>query len=497
LHSRPPPGENARRAITLRRSLFDATDLSCWLGRIVFQEFRMVSRKVINASVSPKGSLETLSQREVQQLSEAGSGSIYKLFRQCALAILNTGAHVDNAKTILEAYESFEVRIHQQDRGVRLELLNAPADAFVDGEMIASTREMLFCALRDIVYTENELDSPRIDLKSSQGITDYVFHLLRNARTLRPGAEPKIVVCWGGHSINTEEYKYTKKVGHELGLRSLDICTGCGPGVMKGPMKGATIAHAKQRISGGRYLGLTEPGIIAAEAPNPIVNELVILPDIEKRLEAFVRVGHGIIIFPGGAGTAEEFLYLLGILMHPDNQNLPFPVILTGPKHAAPYLQQLHDFVGATLGEDAQSRYQIIIDDPVQVAREMTLALKDVKQFRRERNDAFHFNWLLRIDEGFQRPFDPTHENMASLNLSRDLPPHELAANLRRAFSGIVAGNVKDKGIRLIEEYGPYEIHGDAAVMEPLDHLLQAFVAQHRMKLPGGAAYVPCYRVVT
>ena len=285
----------------------------------------MTQRQVINASVSPKGSLETLSQREVQQLSEAGSGSTYTLFRQCALAILNTGAHVDNAKTILEAYKDFEIRIHQQDRGVRLELLNAPADAFVDGEMIASTREMLFSALRDIVYTENELDSQRIDLSNSQGISDYVFHLLRNARTLRPGVEPKIVVCWGGHSINTEEYKYTKKVGHELGLRSLDICTGCGPGVMKGPMKGATIAHAKQRIPGGRYLGLTEPGIIAAEAPNPIVNELVILPDIEKRLEAFVRVGHGIIIFPGGAGTAEEFLYLLGILMHPDNAGPAVP----------------------------------------------------------------------------------------------------------------------------------------------------------------------------
>ena len=81
----------------------------------------MTQRHVINASVSPKGSLETLSQREVQQLSEAGSGSTYTLFRQCALAILNTGAHVDNAKTILEAYKDFEIRIHQQDRGVRLE----------------------------------------------------------------------------------------------------------------------------------------------------------------------------------------------------------------------------------------------------------------------------------------------------------------------------------------------------------------------------------------
>ncbi|AMB87776.1 LOG family protein [Pseudomonas agarici] len=457
----------------------------------------MTQRSVINASVSPKGSLETLSQREVQQLSEAGSGSVYTLFRQCALAILNTGAHVDNAKTILEAYKDFEIRIHQQDRGVRLELLNAPADAFVDGEMIASTREMLFSALRDIVYTENELESQRIDLDSSQGITDYVFHLLRNARTLRPGLEPKMVVCWGGHSISSEEYQYTKKVGHELGLRSLDICTGCGPGVMKGPMKGATISHAKQRITTGRYLGLTEPGIIAAEAPNPIVNELVIMPDIEKRLEAFVRVGHGIIIFPGGAGTAEEFLYLLGILMHPDNRDLPFPVILTGPKSAQAYLQQLHAFVGATLGEAAHQHYQIIIDDPAQVARQMAQGLKAVKQFRRERNDAFHFNWLMKIDEGFQRPFDPTHANMAGLKLHRNQPAHQLAADLRRAFSGIVAGNVKDKGIRLIEEHGPYEIHGDAEVMKPLDKLLQAFVAQHRMKLPGGAAYEPCYRVVS
>ena len=90
----------------------------------------MPQRQVINASVSPKGSLETLSQREVQQLSEAGTGSIYTLFRQCALAILNTGAHIDNAKTILDAYKDFEVRIHQQDRGVRLELLNAVISGF-------------------------------------------------------------------------------------------------------------------------------------------------------------------------------------------------------------------------------------------------------------------------------------------------------------------------------------------------------------------------------
>ena len=90
-------------------------------------------------------------------------------------------------------------------------------------------------------------------------------------------------------------------------------------------MKGATIGHAKQRLGGGRYLGISEPGIIAAESPNPIVNDLVIMPDIEKRLEAFVRTGHGIIVFPGGAGTAEEILYILGILLHPGQRRDAVP----------------------------------------------------------------------------------------------------------------------------------------------------------------------------
>ncbi|EEG86646.1 hypothetical protein PROPEN_00935 [Proteus penneri ATCC 35198] len=72
---------------------------------------------------------------------------------------------------------------------------------------------------------------------------------------------------------------------------------------------------------------MTEPSIIAAEPPNPLVNELIIMPDIEKRLESFVRIGHGIIIFPGGVGTAEELLYLLGILMSPENQDQVLPLI--------------------------------------------------------------------------------------------------------------------------------------------------------------------------
>jgi predicted Rossmann-fold nucleotide-binding protein len=264
---------------------------------------------------------------------------------------------------------------------------------------------------------------------------------------------------------------------------------------MKGPMKGATIAHAKQRISGGRYFGFSEPGIIAAEAPNPIVNDLVILPDIEKRLEAFVRAGHGIVIFPGGAGTAEEVLYILGILLHPGNADLPFPLLFTGPESAEDYFKQIDQFIAETLGVEAQRRYKIIIDDPVQVAQEMQRGLKQVREFRKEKSDAYYFNWLLKIDHEFQRPFIPTHDSMRNLDLQRNQPGHMLAANLRRAFSGVVAGNVKDHGIRAIEKHGKFEIHGDVQIMGPMDALLSSFVAEYRMKLPG-KKYNPCYRIV-
>jgi len=73
---------------------------------------------------------------------------------------------------------------------------------------------------------------------------------------------------------------------------------------------------------------------------------------------------------------------------------------------------------------------------------------------------------------------------------------HELAANLRKAFSGIVAGNVKEEGIRSIAQFGPFKIDGDQAITKPLDHLLRSFVAQQRMKLPG-TSYEPCYEIIT
>jgi predicted Rossmann-fold nucleotide-binding protein len=447
--------------------------------------------------VMPEGSLEVLSKQEVERLQRTGASSLHKLLRCCALAVLNWGSETDSAVEMLEKHADFDLRIVQQDHGVTLALRNAPASAFVDGEMIRGIRELLFAVLRDIVFTNNELVTRVMhETGSGEGITDLVFDVLRNAGVLHYGEDPDVVVCWGGHAIARNEYDYTKEVGYQLGLRSLNVCTGCGPGAMKGPMKGATIGHSKQRFRRGRYIGLTEPGIIAAEPPNPIVNELVILPDMEKRLEAFVRVGHAIIIFPGGVGTLEELLYLLGILLHPDNRDIPLPLVLTGPESAAEYFNQIDEFIAATLGDEARSKYRICIGDPAAVGSMVRSGVNEVLMFREQRKDAYFFNWQLVIDPDFQQPFDATHESMSALVLEHDLEPHVLAANLRRAFSGLVAGNIREDGIRAIEKHGPFEIRGDKIIMQHLDKLLTACVAQGRMRLPG-KPYTPCYRVIS
>ena len=452
----------------------------------------------MDARIAPEGGLDVLSRSEVGELLDAGAGGLYELWRRCSLAVLNAGAEDDDIAKIMRRNERFKISIVGQEGGVALELENAPDRAFVDGRMIRGIREHLFAVLRDLLYVHQEIQNgTRFDLTSSHGITDAVFHILRNAQALRVNGASQLVVCWGGHAISREEYDYTKRVGYSLGLRELDICTGCGAGAMKGPMKGAALGHAKQRFTRGRYLGLTEPTMIAAEAPNPLVNELVILPDMEKRLEAFVRIAHAIVVFPGGVGTAEEILYLLGILLNEENRSLVLPVIFTGPASSRGYFEQLGSFIAATLGPPAQRLYKVLIDDPEAVAREVVHGLARVREARTQGDDPSFFNWRLRIAPDFQRPFALTHAAMSALELHRDQPPSSLAANLRRAFSGIVSGNVRAEGVRLVERHGPFELRGDPKIIAALDRLLRDFIAQARMRLSDPTHYVPCYRIAS
>ncbi|MBN2717339.1 MAG: DUF3412 domain-containing protein [Deltaproteobacteria bacterium] len=452
--------------------------------------------------------LESLSPREIDALFEQSQKDAHQLLIRCVLAVLNSGEETDDVKEMLAKHRDFDIDVARTAGGIELVLHQAPVNAFViyeqkaaDGtlmkvpKLIEGLRQHVFAVIRDLLFINSEIErTAKFDLNSPDGITDAVFLMLRNAGVFQKTGRHKVVVCFGGHAISSTEYEYTKQVGYECGIRLMDVVTGCGPGAMKGPMEGAAIAHAKQRVTDGRYIGITEPGIIASEAPNAIVNPLVIMPDIEKRLEAFVRLGHGIIIFPGGAGTAEELVYILGILAHPRNASIPFPLILSGPATSAPFFEQLDRFVRDTLGDGAASQYQIIIDDPEKTATALNRGLLEVKASRESLANSYYFNRSLYIPPVFQNSFTPSHATGAELTVTRsdDLPT--FAASLRRFFSCVVWGNVKPDGVAAVAQYGPFPVSGDPAVLKAVDDLIIAFGKQGRMRLVG--AYTPVYRIV-
>ena len=137
---------------------------------------------VARASVAPESNLALLSQQEVNALCDRSTPVMNDLFRRCALAVLSSGEAIDDARALLERYHDFSVTLEQEDRGLRLVLRNAPAIAFVDGQMIHGVREHLFAVLRDIVYNTQELEQgAQFDLGTAAGVTDTVFKILRHA----------------------------------------------------------------------------------------------------------------------------------------------------------------------------------------------------------------------------------------------------------------------------------------------------------------------------
>ena len=98
----------------------------------------------VDALISPQGSLDILTLEEVSLLQKSTSSGLYDLFRQCCLAVLNCGNDEDDIDDLLARNKPFEVEIVRQPRGALLQLYNAPASAFVNGEIILGIKENIF-----------------------------------------------------------------------------------------------------------------------------------------------------------------------------------------------------------------------------------------------------------------------------------------------------------------------------------------------------------------
>ena len=98
-----------------------------------------MSSAAVSARIYPAGILTTLSRQEVARLHDASRGDLAEMLRRCALAVLNSGAQGDDAEALLDEYRDFSIEVQQVNRGIRLELKNAPGTAFVAGHPVAGT----------------------------------------------------------------------------------------------------------------------------------------------------------------------------------------------------------------------------------------------------------------------------------------------------------------------------------------------------------------------
>ena len=127
--------------------------------------------------ISPVGSMALLSQLEVSQLTQSAACDIYQLFRNCSLAVLNSGSRTDSSKEILEKYKTFAINVLRQERGIKIELQHPPEEAFIDGELIKGIQEHLFAVIRDLLYVNTQLRLTEKDKNAGKLATNSYFSI--------------------------------------------------------------------------------------------------------------------------------------------------------------------------------------------------------------------------------------------------------------------------------------------------------------------------------
>ena len=314
--------------------------------------------------------------------------------------------------------------------------------------MIRGVKEHLFCgAARHRLHAQRDRRAASTStIPASITNADLLHPAQRRARSTTRAA-PDLVVCWGGHSIPRDEYDYTKQVGYELGLRGLDVCTGCGPGAMKGPMKGATIGHAKQRIKRRplhRHHRAGHHRRRAAEPDRQPAGDHAGHREAPRSVRAPRPRHHRV---PGRRRHGRGDPLPARHPARPGEREPAAAARLHRPASSAGYFAPARPLHRA----DARRRGAAALPDHRRTTRRRSRANDSAASTRcalapARTSDAYNYNWLLRIPREFQQPFEPSHEAMAALDLHRRTSrAHQLAANLRRAFSGIVAGNVKER----------------------------------------------------
>src|SRR5579885_1758756 len=157
---------------------------------------------------------------------------------------------------------------------------------------------------------------------------EFVLGLWRMSRLKAP-----MVTILGGSRAKKDDKAYTmaQQLAHLLMQQGFAVLTGGGPGIMEAANCGAR----------GKTLGISVENI-DADYRNPCNHlKMINVSQFFIRKWLLLRYSVGIVVFPGGIGTADELFELLNYLKH--KQIKQIPVILIDKEYWQPLVTWLQD----------------------------------------------------------------------------------------------------------------------------------------------------------
>ncbi len=218
--------------------------------------------------------------------------------------------------------------------------LDVLIDRFLDetvGKLPGRQRRLVRRLVRTAVKAGRE-DTPTLNLK----IMDRALHELRKGfKTFQPyEGRRKIAVFGSARSPeDSRSYQMAVDTGKKLVEAGFMVVTGAGPGIMEASNRGA-----------GRENSFGVNIVLPFEAEaNPYIQDDPKLVDFNyffTRKVVFVKETDGIILFPGGFGTQDEFFESLTLVQ--TGKSTPSPIVMVEPPGST-YWQQWHEYVRKSL----------------------------------------------------------------------------------------------------------------------------------------------------
>lgn len=303
------------------------------------------------------------------------------------------------------------------------------------------------------------------------GATEFLKTLAEKADVVAEGVPS--VLYFGGGKIEQPDFNHAMATSGRIatGHKRTQAITGSGPGIMEAAHRGPTDA-----INGAaRNVGLTLEGLVHKESPGLHNHELVTLANMSRRLELFLRLSQGGVIFPGGIGTLEEIAAVLAILLHPKNEGVHYPFVLSEREEGdGTYMRTVMKFLEQTLG-DQTKQHLSVHQGFSREGLEDILALSGNKQG--------HWNGGLHMPSTAFHPFklDPSH--VASIDLSHPQDnPIRFLGHVRWFMNLLVQLIMIDREGDYIREHGIPVVKASQGVRDALTPVLDLVWAQGRVK---------------